>query len=86
MLFIYHESQKQFIDLVASNSPIGTDLKDFMVKRITGLQPSIAIEQKNLGTNPRPTVASVTRIGEYLRLLFATIGDISQRNDSTNME
>lgn len=71
---IYHESQKQFIDLVASNSPIGTDLKDSMVKRITGLQPSIAIEQKNLGTNPRSTVASVTRIGEYLRLLFATIG------------
>lgn len=71
---IYHESQKQFIDLVASNSPIGTDLKDSMVKRITGLQPSIAIEQKNLGTNPRSTVASVTRVGEYLRLLFATIG------------
>lgn len=71
---IYHESQKQFIDLVASNSPIGTDLKDSMVKRITGLQPSIAIEQKNLGTNPRSTVASVTRIGEYLRLLYATIG------------
>lgn len=71
---IYHESQKQFIDLVASNSPIGTDLRDSMVKRITGLQPSIAIEQKNLGTNPRSTVASVTRIGEYLRLLFSTVG------------
>ncbi len=72
---IYRESQKQFIDLVASNSLTGTDLKDSMVKRITGLQPSIAIEQKNLGTNPRSTVASVTRIGEYLRLLFATIGE-----------
>lgn len=71
---LYHESQKQFIDLVASHSPMGTDLKDSMVKRITGLQPSIAIEQKNLGTNPRSTVASITRIGEYLRLLFATIG------------
>ncbi|GAB6106679.1 TrmO family methyltransferase domain-containing protein [Fusibacter bizertensis] len=71
---IYLESQKQFIDLVASNSPIGTDLKEAMVKRITGLQPSIAIEQKNLGTNPRSTVASVTRIGDYLRLLFSTIG------------
>jgi len=71
---IYHESRKQFIDLVASNSPIGTDLNDSKVKRITGLQPSIAIEQKNLGSNPRSTVASVTRIGDYLRLLFATIG------------
>jgi excinuclease ABC subunit A len=72
---IYHESQKQFIDLVASNSLLGADLKDSRVKRITGLQPSIAIEQKNLGNNPRSTVASVTKIGEYLRLLFATIGE-----------
>lgn len=72
---IYHESQKQFIDLVASNSPIGSDLKDSMVGKISGLQPSIAIEQRNLGINPRSTVASVTRIGDYLRLLFSTIGE-----------
>ncbi|UNC93208.1 TrmO family methyltransferase domain-containing protein [Candidatus Contubernalis alkaliaceticus] len=72
---IYHESQKQFIDLVASNSPIYSDLKDSMVGKISGLQPAIAIEQRNLGTNPRSTVASVTRIGDYLRLLFATIGE-----------
>ncbi len=74
---IYHESQKQFMDLVASNSLIGSDLKDSKVRRITGLQPSIAIEQKNLGTNPRSTVASLSRTGEYLRLLFATIGERS---------
>ncbi len=72
---IYQEIQKQFMDLIASNSLIGTDLKDSMVKKITGLQPSIAIEQKSLGMNPRSTVASVTKIGEYLRLLFATIGE-----------
>jgi excinuclease ABC A subunit len=72
---IYHESQKQYIDLLASNTFQGTDFKDSMVKKITGLQPSIAIEQKSLGMNPRSTVASVTKIGEYLRLLFATVGD-----------
>lgn len=72
---IYHESQKQFMDLIATNSFMETDLKDSMVKKITGLQPSIAIEQRSLGMNPRSTVASVTRIGEYLRLLFATIGE-----------
>ncbi|MGF7142010.1 excinuclease ABC A subunit [Anaerotaenia torta] len=72
---IYHESQKQFMDLIAPNAFMGTDLKDSMVKKITGLQPSIAIEQKSLGMNPRSTVASVTRVGEYLRLLFATIGE-----------
>ncbi len=72
---IYHESQKQFMDLVASNALSGSDLKDSKVRRIIGLQPSIAIEQKNLGTNPRSTIASLSRTGEYLRLLFATIGE-----------
>lgn len=72
---LYYESQKQFMDLIASNIFMETDLKDSMVKKITGLQPSIAIEQKSLGMNPRSTVASVTKIGEYLRLLFATIGE-----------
>ena len=74
---IYHESQKQFMDLAATNSLFGTDLKDSKVKRIIGLQPSIAIEQKNLGTNPRSTVASLSKIGDYLRLLYATIGERS---------
>ncbi len=74
---IYHESQKQFMDLIASNAFMGSDLKDSMVRKITGLQPSIAIEQKSLGMNPRSTVASVTKIGEYLRLLIATIGERS---------
>ncbi len=72
---IYHESQKQFMDLIAPTAFMGTDLKDSMVKKITGLQPAIAIEQKSLGMNPRSTVASVTKIGEYLRLLYATIGE-----------
>ena len=72
---IYHESQKQFIDLVSSNSPIGNDLNDSMVEKITGLQPSIAIEQRNLGMNPRSTVGTVSRTGDYLKLLFATIGE-----------
>ncbi|SCY45829.1 TrmO family methyltransferase domain-containing protein [Alkaliphilus peptidifermentans] len=72
---IYHESQKQFIDLVASNPPIVNDSKDTKVGKITGLQPSIAIEQTQLGLNPRSTVGSVTRTSDFLRLLFATIGE-----------
>lgn len=72
---IYHESQKQFIDLVSSNSPIGNDLNDSKVEKITGLQPSIAIEQRNLGMNPRSTVGSVSRTGDYLKLLYVTIGE-----------
>lgn len=72
---IYRESQKQYFDLIASNALTGAGLKDSKVKKITGLQPSIAIEQKSPGLNPRSAVATVTRIGEYLRLLFATIGE-----------
>lgn len=72
---IYRESQKQFFDLIASNAFMGTAIKDSSVRRISGLQPSIAIEQRSLGSNPRSTVASVTKIGDYLRLLFATIGE-----------
>jgi len=72
---IYHESQKQFIDLVSSNSPISNNLNDSMVEKITGLQPSIAIDQRNLGMNPRSTVGTVSRTGDYLKLLFATIGE-----------
>lgn len=72
---LYHESQRQFMDLTTSNSFMTNDLKDSKVKRITGLQPSIAIEQKSLGLNPRSTVASVSKIGDYLRLLFATAGE-----------
>ncbi|WP_432664282.1 TrmO family methyltransferase [Wukongibacter baidiensis] len=72
---IYHESQKQFIDLVSSNSPIGNDLNDSKVEKITGLQPSIAIEQRSLSMNPRSTVGTISRTGDYLKLLYATIGE-----------
>ncbi|WP_276515037.1 TrmO family methyltransferase domain-containing protein [Vallitalea guaymasensis] len=72
---IYNESRKQFMDLIASNTHIDNDYNDSKVKRITGLQPAIAIEQRNLGMNPRSTVGSVSRIGDYLRLLYATIGE-----------
>lgn len=72
---IYYESQKQFIDLVSSNTPVDIGLNDSKVGKITGLQPSIAIEQRNLGMNPRSTVGSVTKTGDFLRLLFATIGE-----------
>lgn len=72
---IYYESQKQFIDLISSNSYIKDNINDTKVERITGLQPAIAIEQRNLGMNPRSTVGSVSKIGDYLKLLYATIGE-----------
>src|SRR5256712_7579712 len=44
------------------------------VDQIEGLSPAISIEQRAAGTNPRSTVATVTEIYDYLRLLFARVG------------
>ncbi len=44
------------------------------VDRIEGLCPSIAIEQKTVGSNPRSTVGTITEIYDYLRVLYARIG------------
>src|SRR5690554_7918958 len=44
------------------------------VEHIEGLSPAISIEQKSTSRNPRSTVATVTEIYDYLRLLFARIG------------
>ncbi len=46
------------------------------VDSIEGLCPSIAIEQKTVGANPRSTVGTITEIYDYLRVLFARIGDV----------
>ena len=46
------------------------------VERIEGLCPSIAIEQKTVSANPRSTVGTVTEIYDYLRVLFARVGEV----------
>ena len=46
------------------------------VDRIEGLQPTIAIDQRQTGHNPRSTVATITEIYDYLRLLLARVGDV----------
>lgn len=72
---IYAKSQQQFMDLVSSNSVAAMDMQDIQVEKITGLQPSIAIEQRNLGLNPRSTVGTVSKIAEFVKLLFVTVGE-----------
>ena len=44
------------------------------VDSIEGLSPAISIEQKTITRNPRSTVATVTEVQDYLRLLYARIG------------
>lgn len=46
------------------------------VDSIEGLCPAIAIEQKTVGANPRSTVGTITEIYDYLRVLFARIGEV----------
>lgn len=71
---LYEESQKQFMDLVLSGQMDSTALLDSKVEKITGLQPAIAIKQKSLGSNPRSTVGSSTRIADLIKLLYSTVG------------
>ncbi|MGD9637413.1 MAG: ABC-ATPase UvrA, partial [Pirellulales bacterium] len=47
------------------------------VDRIDGLQPTIAIDQRLSTPNPRSTVATITEIYDYLRLLMARVGDVA---------
>jgi len=71
---LYAESQKQFMDLVLSGQIESNALGDTKVEKISGLQPAIAIKQKNLGANPRSTVGSSTRIADLVKLLYSVVG------------
>ena len=44
------------------------------VDEIVGLSPAISIDQKSAGRNPRSTVATITEIYDYLRVLYARVG------------
>ena len=72
---IYAEGQRRYIESLSSYARqfLGQmDKPD--VDYISGLSPSIAINQKTTNNNPRSTVGTVTEIYDYLRLLFARIG------------
>ena len=73
---IYGEAQRRFLRSVSNfaRSRIG-QVKKPNVDYVRGLSPVIAIEQKKGNNNPRSTVGTVTDINDYLRLLFATIGE-----------
>lgn len=72
---IYAEGQRRYVE---SLSPYVRQFLEQMhkpdVDSIEGLSPAISIEQKSAGRNPRSTVATITEIYDYLRILFARIG------------
>lgn len=74
---LYAEGQRRYVESVSAYA------RQFLEKMpkpevdfITGINPAIAIQQKAPSGNPRSTVGTVTEIYDYLRLLFARIGDV----------
>ena len=73
---IYAEGQRRYIETFGSYARQflgGTERPD--VDKITGLSPVISIEQKTVSKNPRSTVGTITEIYDFLRLLYARIGE-----------
>ncbi|MCC6463881.1 MAG: excinuclease ABC subunit UvrA, partial [Planctomycetes bacterium] len=72
---IYAEGQRRYVEsLSAYARQFLGQMQKPDVERIEGLPPTIAIEQRQAGHNPRSTVATTTEIYDYLRLLYARIG------------
>ena len=72
---IYAEGQRRYVESLSSYARQFLELQNKPnVESITGLSPAIAIDQKTTSRNPRSTVATVTEIYDYMRLLFARIG------------
>lgn len=73
---IYAEGQRRYVEsLSAYARQFLGQLEKPDVDSIEGLSPAISIEQKTTARNPRSTVGTVTEIYDYLRLLFARLGD-----------
>jgi excinuclease ABC subunit A len=72
---IYAEGQRRYVESLSSYARQFLGLMEKPdVDQITGLSPAISIDQKSTSRNPRSTVATVTEIYDYLRLLYARIG------------
>ncbi|HRA12041.1 MAG TPA: excinuclease ABC subunit UvrA, partial [Chitinophagaceae bacterium] len=83
---IYSEGQRRYMETFGAYARqfIG-DMERPDVDKITGLSPVISIEQKTTNKNPRSTVGTITEIYDFLRLLFARIGDAYSYNTNKKM-
>ena len=74
---IYAEGQRRYVESLSSYARqfLG-QMEKPNVEYIEGLSPAISIDQKTTSKNPRSTVGTVTEIYDYLRLLFARVGDV----------
>ena len=72
---IYAEGQRRYVESLSAYARQFLELMQKpKVNSIDGLSPAIAINQKSVSHNPRSTVATVTEINDYMRLLFARVG------------
>jgi excinuclease ABC subunit A len=83
---IYNEGQRRYMESFSAYARqfVG-DMERPDVDKITGLSPVISIEQKTTNKNPRSTVGTVTEIYDFLRLLFARIGEAYSYNTGKKM-
>lgn len=73
---LYAEGQRRYVESLSSYARQFLSLMEKPeVEHIEGLSPAISIEQKTTSHNPRSTVGTITEIYDYLRVLFARIGD-----------
>jgi excinuclease ABC subunit A len=72
---IYAEGQRRYVESLSSYARQFLELQDKPdVDEITGLSPTIAIEQRTTSSNPRSTVGTITEVYDYLRVLYARAG------------
>src|SRR5687767_11536790 len=73
---LYAEGQRRYVESLSSYARqfLG-QLERPQVERLRGLSPTIAIEQKTASSNPRSTVGTITEVYDYLRVLFARLGE-----------
>lgn len=73
---LYAEGQRKYVESLSSYARQFLQLMDKPdVEMIEGLSPAISIEQKSTSHNPRSTVGTITEIYDYLRLLYARVGE-----------
>ena len=73
---IFAEGQRRYVESLSAYTEQFLSMVDKPdVDKIEGLSPAISIEQKSTSHNPRSTVGTVTEIYDYLRLLYARIGE-----------
>src|SRR5262245_29797093 len=84
---LYAEGQRRYVEsLSAYARQFLGQMEKPDVDAIEGLSPAIAIEQRSAGSNPRSTVGTITEIYDYLRLLFARLGEQFCPNCGTRMK